>query len=125
MNEDDHSFIRKIKRDLNEGTQRLDAATQSRLTRLRHEALDAGERQGFFAGFNFWHSAYRWPGLATAGTATLVVFLYFQIPAVQPNIEDLDLLASEDQLELYQDLEFYAWLADQRVAGPLAGEADG
>lgn len=117
MNEDDHSFIRKIKRDLNEGTQRLDAATQSRLTRLRHEALDAGERQGFFAGFNFWHSAYRWPGLATAGTATLAVFLYFQIPAVQPNIEDLDLLASEDQLELYQDLEFYAWLAEDEADG--------
>ena len=118
MNEDDHSFIKKIKQDLDEDTERLPAGIQSRLTRLRHEALDAGERLGFLARFPWLNPAFRWPGLATAGTAALAVFLYFQTPVgIQPNIEDIDLLASEDPLELYEDLEFYAWLADQRAAG--------
>ena len=29
------------------------------------------------------------------------------------DLEDLDLLANADQLELYEDLEFYAWLAEE------------
>ena len=29
------------------------------------------------------------------------------------DLEDLDLLANADQLELYEDLECYAWLAEE------------
>lgn len=118
MNEDDHSFIKKIKQELDEGTERLPAGIQSRLTRMRHEALEAGERQGFLARFTGLNPALRWPGLVTASVAVLAVFLYFQTPGgIQPNLEDIDLLASEDQLELYEELEFYAWLAEQEVGG--------
>ena len=112
MNEEEHSFIQKIKKELDAGT--VDAGVQSRLTRMRHDALDAGERRGFSLKDSIW----RWPGLATAGAAALAVFLYFQTPGgVQPNFEDIDLLASEDPLELYEDLEFYAWLAEEEAAG--------
>ena len=116
MSEEDHSFIKKIKHDLDEGTEQLDAGIQSKLTRMRHEALDTGERRGIFSGFNLWDPALRWPGLATASVAALAVFLYFQTPAgMQPNFEDIDLLASEDKLELYEELEFYAWLAEEEA----------
>ena len=118
MNEEDRSFIKKIKHHLDEGTEQLDAGIQSKLTRMRHEALDAGERRGLFAGFGLWDPALRWPGLATAGAATLAVFLYFQTPAgIQPDFEDIELLASEDTLELYEELEFYTWLAEQEADG--------
>ena len=118
MNEEDRSFIKKIKDGLDRGTEQLPAGIQSKLTRIRHEALDAGERRGFFAGFNLWDSAYRWPGLATAGASALAVFLYFQTPAGNPpHFEDIDLLTAEDQLELYEDLEFYAWLAEEETDG--------
>jgi hypothetical protein len=30
-------------------------------------------------------------------------------------LEDVDLLATTDVLELYEDLEFYAWLAEENV----------
>ena len=118
MNEEDKIFINKIKHGLGDGTQQLPAGIQSRLTQMRHEALDAGERRGFFSSLSLWDPAIRWSGLATAGAAALAVFLYFQTPAaIQPNFEDIDLLASEDKLELYEDLEFYAWLAEEEAEG--------
>ena len=118
MNEEDRPFIKKIKDGLDRGTEQLPAGIQSKLTRMRHEALDAGERRGFFAGFSLWDPAFRWPGLAIAGATALAVVLYFQTPAgIQPNFEDIDLLASEDKLELYEELEFYAWLAEEEADG--------
>ena len=118
MNEDELSFIKKIKSNLVDGTEQLPAGIQSKLTRMRHEALDAGERRGFFANFNLSNPALRWPSMATACVSVLAVFLYFQTPGgIHPDFEDIDLLASEDPLELYEDLEFYAWLAEEEVSG--------
>ncbi len=49
MNEHDKEkqFIDNVKKALDLGAENLDAGTLSKLTRMRHQALDAGERKGF------------------------------------------------------------------------------
>jgi hypothetical protein len=35
-----------------------------------------------------------------------------------PPLEDIDLLAAEENLEFYDSLEFYAWLAEEYIDAP-------
>jgi hypothetical protein len=115
MNEHDKEkrFIDNVKKALDLGAENLDAGTQSKLTRMRHKALDAGERKGF--------DIRQWFTLPVAGwaTACLIVLglaIYMQQPnGATPLLEDIELLAAEDNLEFYDSLEFYAWLAEENI----------
>lgn len=109
----EEQFIANVKKALDLGAENLDPEVRSKLTRIRHNALEAGERQGF--------DLRRWFTLPVAGwaaTAALIVLgltMYLQ-PAGNgslPPLEDIDLLAAEDTLEFYDGLEFYAWLAEE------------
>ena len=115
MNEHDKEkrFIDNVKKALDLGAENLDAGTQSQLTRIRHKALDAGERKGFDIRQWFTVPAAGW---ATACLIVLGLAIYFQQPngAYLP-LEDIDLLAAEDNLEFYDGLEFYAWLAEENI----------
>lgn len=111
---EDREWIDRIKSHLDQQTEQLDAGVLSRLTRARHRALEAG--RGSAAGWPWKH----WmplpvAGLAAAATVLLALALTLGTPETGSNgtpLEDLDLLASADQLELYENLEFYAWLAE-------------
>ena len=117
MNEQDKEkrFIANVKKALDLDTENLDAGTQSKLNQIRQKALDAGERKGFDIRQWFTRPVFGW-----AATACLIVFgltLYLQDPAngTAPLLEDIDLLAAEDNLEFYDGLEFYAWLAEENI----------
>ena len=115
MNEQDKEkrFIANVKKALDLDAENLDAGTQSKLTRIRHKALDAGERKGF--DIRQWFTLPV-TGLATACLIVLGLALYLQQPnGTLPPLEDIDLLAAEDNLEFYDSLEFYAWLAEEEV----------
>lgn len=111
MTDDKESrFIAAMKAELERGTQQLDALTTARLRAARRRAIDARPRRlaWLVAG-----------GLATAAlTATLVAFLVFTPAAAPPisGLEQFDLLSENDGLELYRDLEFYRWLAENADA---------
>ena len=115
MNEQDKEkrFIDNVKKALDLDKENLDAGTQSKLNQIRQKALDAGERKGF--------DIRQWLTLPTAGwaTACLIVLglaIYTQQPnGTSPPLEDIDLLAAEDNLEFYDGLEFYAWLAEENI----------
>ena len=115
MNEQDKEkqFVDNVKKALDLGAENLDAGTQSKLTRMRHQALDAGERKGF--------DIRQWITLPAVGwaTACLIVLglaIYMQQPnGATPLLEDIELLAAEDNLEFYDSLEFYAWLAEEKI----------
>ncbi|QPJ64702.1 MAG: DUF3619 family protein [Candidatus Nitrohelix vancouverensis] len=107
----DSKLLKQIQNALNEGVDTMDADTRSRLSAVRRNAVKQSA------------SPWRWlrwqpvqaTGWATA-LALLVGVLYWQQPQTSmTGIEDLDLLASEDSLDLYEDLEFYAWVADEQV----------
>jgi len=111
MTDDKESrFIAAAKAELERGTQQLDELTIARLRAARRSALAARPRRVV------WLAA---GGLATAAlTATLVAFLQFTPAAAPPvaGFEQFDLLSENDSLELFRDLEFYRWLAENTDA---------
>lgn len=95
-----------------ESVERLDARTRSKLTQARHAALDEIKK-----GSPQW----RWlrapaGGLAAITVAAIVIGAWqghrtSSEPAVP--LDDFDIVADGDNLEMLRDVEFYAWL-DQR-----------
>ncbi|MDY6984100.1 MAG: hypothetical protein SV422_13530 [Pseudomonadota bacterium] len=105
----DERFVAGIRRELDRSCNALDAHTLSRLNRIRHEALARRESRGTRMLLPF-------GGFVTACVLVLTVSLY--MPGTAPNgeaavppLEDIDLLVSADSLDLYEDYEFYEWLA--------------
>jgi hypothetical protein len=113
--DDENFFLKQVKSSLDRGEENIDAGTLSRLHRIRQEAIytEKQEKSGVLNWLPF-------PALATAAVVLLTVFLVFtgeqeQVP--NGNFEDLEILASNN-LEFYEDLDFYAWLAEEQ---PSAG----
>jgi hypothetical protein len=55
--------------------------------------------------------------LITAGLIATLPFVPIRTPEEQQaanTIEDMDILASNDQLDLYEEFDFYAWLAEEQ-----------
>lgn len=104
-------FITAVKRELDRSAEALDGLTLARLRGARLRALDAQPRPR------------RWlitGGLATATlSAALVAVLLFAPGAAPPlaGLEQFDLLSENDNLDLYEDLEFYRWLTVRTDAG--------
>lgn len=128
MNDDNDKlpgWTAQARQALDESAQNLDAATLSRLNRARQRALEKahpGARTWFLPA-----------GLAGACAVLLVVALVWQRPTRVPSAgpdpfiagpgtpaggngfsaNDLELVSSDDGIEFYQDLDFYAWLDSQ------------
>jgi hypothetical protein len=113
----------QARRLLDESAQALDAATLSRLNRARQAAL-AQRTPRRRAAWVFLPA-----GLAGACALLLAVGVWHgrRAPTAMPaqaavaagangsavNAGDLDMIASGDDLEMMQDLDFYAWLDEQ------------
>jgi hypothetical protein len=106
QDEQDQALLAKAKAVLDRQAQDLDPRTAARLQAARRLALEASPRPGWA------------PWLAASGFAAaivLVTVVWWKQPPPQPPLpamEELDLLASTEGLEFYDDLELYAWLAD-------------
>jgi hypothetical protein len=123
MNANEHpAWTGQAVRLLDESAQALDAATLSRLNRARQAALM--QRPARRRNLVVWLPA----GLAGACALFLAVGVWqarTPMPArplpVQAavgsgdsiNANDLELISSGDNLEMVQDLDFYAWLGSQ------------
>jgi hypothetical protein len=120
MNEfDNQGWISQTRKLLDESADGLDAATLSQLNRARQAALSSARPR----------PAQRWflpAGLVSACVLLLAVAAWHpyapqgeaRLPALPltsgaSSTGDIDLVSSDDSLELYQDLEFYAWLDAQ------------
>lgn len=108
----DEAFLAASKALLDESARALDADITARLRRARYRALEAKSRPFFWllpAG-----------GLAAASVAVLAVALWIYQPArpaPMQGVEDLEILSSSENLELFDDLEFYGWLAERDRTG--------
>jgi len=104
---DKSQFEHDLKQQLQRSSE-LDAATARRLQTARSKALENRPQRQFvpWAG-----------GLALASVTALAVGLWWQQPqdllADSSDFEDLELLASTEDMSLYEDLDFYLWLAEQ------------
>ena len=110
-------FEDDLRRTLAAGGERVSAATRQELAARRRAVLDAveSERGGWLAGLA---GQRAWWLPAGAAAAVLVAVLTLRpgtgpLPAVAEASEaiDMDILLAEENLELYDDLDFFEWLA--------------
>lgn len=115
MNKDDEldpATVRRLRAQLDQGAQRLNVYTVQKLAQARMAAVN-GERVP--------RTVPSWwlPALGAGVAAALVVAVTLQVVRAPDTVVadaaafDLELLTSHDDLELYQELEFYAWLDDE------------
>jgi hypothetical protein len=115
LSEKEARFLEKARQSLLASEEQLDAATASRLRDARRKAVEtAGEREKGFFRIPKWA---RVGGVATAAAAVLVFMIWFDTPRQDlpmRNAEDLEIVLnvdSADSMDLYEDLDFYEWLA--------------
>lgn len=107
MNEDkDTGFLKRVRAELDRGTDALDELTVARLRAARRRALDARPRA------RIWLAA----GGVTAAVVTAALLAVLLAPPTggppgATGLEQIELLADAD-VDLYNDLEFYRWLAE-------------
>jgi hypothetical protein len=105
-------FLIAVRRELDHGCDALDGYTLSRLNRMRHTAME--HKQSTMR--SIWLPA---GGFVTACMMVLAVSLNpgqsDPVP-VTPALEDLEILTSSENLELFEDYEFYQWLAENETS---------
>jgi|GEM_PF-6609208 len=111
----EEAFLQRIRTSLEHSADELDSATVIRLGAVRHRALgqirQPVRRPVIIAGGL----------LATAASVVLLVsvWLFQQPPQVQPPayIEDIGLLSAREDIEFFEELDFYQWVANEQQAG--------
>lgn len=123
MKPENDEFLKQTRKALDESADSLDASTRSRLNQARQKALQSHGRQRPFA--------FGLPAgiMAGVGVAALSVWLLTSQPDEDPalqmahnnewgEMEDIEMLTSETELELLEELEFVSWLVlEQNNAG--------
>jgi len=107
-------LVKRVKELLDGDMERIPPLALQRMQAARRLALDGTERPHFP-----WLALPRWVtagGLATVAVALLTVSLWVIVPertgrSLDHELESLD---AQEQLELYEDLEFYRWLASSK-----------
>lgn len=109
MKHPESQFEHDIKQTLDESQDQIDIETKHQLQRARNKALSRRNKTSM---------SQSWGGaIALASVTALAIGLAWDMPPSQSsftdNIEDIELLASTEDMSLYEDLDFYLWLAAQ------------
>jgi hypothetical protein len=115
LNGKEARFLEKARRSVLASEEQIDTVTASRLRDIRSSAVEAaGEREkGIFRIPNW----ARIGSIATAAAAVLVFMIWFDTPRQDlpvKSADDLEIVLnvdSADNMDLYEDLDFYEWLA--------------
>ena len=114
---DEHDpLVKRIRDELAAGVTDLPPHITARLRESRRQAVARWEKHPWLCAIPRWATI---GSLATAATLLVVVGLWHQSPLrPQPNgtVEDLEIVSTQEGLELFEDLEFYRWLAEDRDA---------
>ncbi len=110
------AFEERLSRGMSAGAGELDGALRSRLNQARQTALAELDKPA-------WLAPPGWLPVGGAVAAAVMVALLMRQGAVQTELpgrapaEDIEILLSGEDLELFEDLEFYAWLEMQPELG--------
>ncbi len=108
---DEDMFLAQAKWALDDTVQRVDAGSAGRLQRARREAL----------ANRISRRPWGWAAGVAVTSIGLLMVLLANRPDMdnhgQPLLEDVELMASPENAELSEDLEFYDWLADSTTNG--------
>ena len=127
--EEDSRLEQRAKRLFDASVEYLDAPTRARLTRARARALERARTPTAAAGLlgaRGWAAA----GAAAAVTAAVALLVWQGTPSRPGGVDvaaldDLEILLGEDELEMLEELEFYAWLEEQPELAAPAPADDG
>lgn len=112
MNQDEERLVRHGRRLLDDSVECMDATTRARLEGARRRALAQTRRPAW---------PYRRVVVAAAAASILGAAVLFSLPTEirEPDrvLADLDILTTPEQIELYQELEFYEWLEADAASG--------
>jgi hypothetical protein len=125
----DIDFVRRSKEIFERHVARTDGATRARLRAARARATRAGSGPVAALGA---------PRLAVAGAlgaaALAVVAAWLLMPGSvdverarfdMAQADDVELLLDDEELDLVEELEFYAWLEEQTQPEPADSSSDG
>lgn len=128
------SAVEQRSRELfDEQVTNLDAHTRSRLNRARQAALAAtttGEARS-----PVWNSRWLLP-VGSAAAVTLVALSAVQLmrtdrevapsseQVVASTVDDVEILTSSEELDMLQNVDFYAWLDTQQEGQPASVETE-
>lgn len=120
----EREFLADVRRRLDAGAEDIDELTRARLGAARRRAVEAGSRSrilrlgdvlvagrggrlAWLAGGLFLLLAILMPRLQTPT----------QAPQAMHLLDDMELLGATEDLEFYQELDFYIWVADEQDNG--------
>lgn len=109
-NEPKDAFVEKVKIHLDASVETLEERTVSRLRQVRLDTLEAVEGRRFFR-IPRWVTASGFATLAVVVVAGSFWFADHRRNLAASNLEDIEIVAANDHIQLYEDLEFYRWLA--------------
>lgn len=106
---DTENLVMHIRKKMDEGLESIDAATRSKITQARYQALEGRRRTGSAAGWL----------VGAVTSAALALLVYIQVSTPVPDevllIDDLEMISNIDDLEFLEDLEFYEWLEQHEL----------
>ncbi len=115
MNKTEEQLTQRAKEAFDRSVDGLDAATLSRLNRGRQAALAAARGPGW--------EWLRWIPATGVAAAVLLALITLRGPGdidvISAPATDLEILLSEESIEMLEDLEFYSWLDTQELDGDL------
>ncbi|AJE02702.1 hypothetical protein [Geobacter pickeringii] len=119
MNRDERNdrLIEAVRAHLEEREASLDARTAARLREMRFAAVEEAGRRRWFAGIPRWATA---GGLATIAVAVVATSLWLadvRREKAVAGIDDMEIITTQEHIQLYEDLDFYRWLAEQDRKG--------
>lgn len=106
LTDEDKALMDGARKVLDQSAADVDEITAQRLRQIRRQALTQSPRSPRSA----WHWSYA--GAASAAVVVIAVVLWPGPQQVDPlaSLEDLELLSANEDIDFYEQVEFYQWL---------------
>lgn len=112
----EEEIVKEVKELLDASVERLSPGMETRLRQVRREALLQLESRRRWSPFGKWATA----GSFAAVAAVIGLSVWLKTPEQSvpvAAVDDTEIVASHEPLEVYEDLEFYRWLAHKELQG--------
>ncbi len=112
-------LLEKIRETLRAEAEGLDGRTADRLGDIRRNALS--QREGLFPRAAAAAASFRFRAVLAGGLAAAAVLVALKLDSPPPQqrfaadapMAQIEILASDQELDFYRELEFAAWLAER------------